>query len=311
MNCELAALAADQLGLKARDVCLSRIRTGKHNESCWVEAAGRRWVLRIAPADETGLLFYERRMMRQEPALHALIRERTTIPVAEIVAADFTRTKLDRDYLLMTALPGRPMSEARLGGAEVATVLRQTGEHLRQLHSITAEAFGYLGAHRPMEPQPTWTAAFELMWNKLVDDVVACGCYSGVEANGLRRALDRHRAVFDRDVAASLLHMDVWAQNILVDAQGRVTGLVDLDRALWGDPEIEFAVLDYCGISDPPFWDGYGAERDRSSEAETRRIFYLLYELQKYMPISVWRRRDPARAAAYKRECLRLAAALG
>jgi len=57
-------------------------------------------------------------------------------------------------------------------------------------------------------------------------------------------------------VPASLLHLDAWAQNILVDEAGNVTGLVDLDRALWGDPGIEFAVLDYCGISEPVFWRG-------------------------------------------------------
>ena len=75
----------------------------------------------------------------------------------------------------------------------------------------------------------------------------------------MRRLLDRHAEVFDRPVPASLLHMDVWAENILADERGRLTGLIDWDRACWGDPEIEFAVLDYCGISEPPFWEGYGA----------------------------------------------------
>ena len=84
------------------------------------------------------------------------------------------------------------------------------------------------------------------------------------------------RPLFDRPVPAALLHMDVWAQNILVDDGGRLTGLVDWDRALWGDPEIEFAVLDYCGISTPAFWQGYGRERDLSEPAQVRRVFYLL-----------------------------------
>lgn len=45
----------------------------------------------------------------------------------------------------------------------------------------------------------------------------------------------------------------VQQTNILIDNQGSVTGIVDFDRALWGDVEIEFAVLDYCGISEPAF----------------------------------------------------------
>jgi fructosamine-3-kinase len=104
--------------------------------------------------------------------------------------------------------------------------------------------------------------------------------------------------------------MDVWSQNILVDGAGNVTGLVDFDRALWGDVEIEFAVLDYCGISEPPFWEGYGAERDTSPAAMIRRQFYLLYEVQKYMPIRVWRRNNPAAAARYKQQSLAMAAQL-
>lgn len=91
------------------------------------------------------------------------------------------------------------------------------------------------------------------MWNRLLDDVEHCGGYEPDEALLMRRQLDRHRPVFDRPMAASLLHMDVWAQNILVGPDGRLTGLLDWDRALWGDPEIEFSVLDYCDRSAPPF----------------------------------------------------------
>jgi fructosamine-3-kinase len=256
--------------------------------------------------------------MRQEPQLHALVRAHTSIPVAAIVAHDFSRTRLDRDYLLLTALPGVPLSEAPpLPPAQLDGVLRQVGRYLRELHALTAptclgvEAYGYLGAHRPMEPQPTWAAAFGVMWNRLLDDVVASGCYTASEAQALRDLLVHHRAHFDRPVASCLLHMDVWSQNILVDAGGTVTGLVDFDRALWGDVEIEFAVLDYCAISAPAFWAGYGRPRDTSPSALIRRQFYLLYEVQKYMPIAVWRRKDRAEALRYKRRSLALAAQVG
>ena len=305
-------------GIAGDSLRLSPIRTGKHNSSYWVDSGGERFVLRVAPPDAAGFLFYERLMMRQEPALHALIRTTTAIPAAEIVAYDFGRTHIDRDYLLMTALPGTPLSEAwSLKPARQAHVLRQVGGYLRQLHALTApdhlgvEAYGYLGAHQPMEPQPTWFAAFRVMWNKLLDDVVACGSYTADEAQALRDLLDRHRSHFDRPVTPRLLHMDVWGQNILVDATGAVTGLVDFDRALWGDVEIEFAVLDYCGISEPAFWEGYGMRRDTSHAARIRGLFYLLYEVQKYMPIRVWRRNDPAGAEQYKQHSLALVAQLG
>jgi aminoglycoside phosphotransferase (APT) family kinase protein len=287
------------------------IPTGKHNTSYLVHGAGTELVLRISPPDDAGFLFYERRMMAQEPALHALLRAETQVPVAEILAYDDSRNLLDRDYLLMRRLPGRSLAEANLTRQQVDGVLEQVGGYLAQMHALVADRYGYLGAHRPMTPQPTWAEAFVVMWNKLLDDVVACGGYSPEEADAFRRLLVTYLPHFDRPVPASLLHMDIWSQNILVDDEGRVTGVVDLDRALWGDPEIEFAVLDYCGISEPAFWRGYsrrcGRDRDTSLSAQIRARFYLLYEVQKYIVIRIWRRNNPAQAREYKRQSLALA----
>jgi aminoglycoside phosphotransferase (APT) family kinase protein len=131
-----------------------------------------------------------------------------------------------------------------------------------------------------------------------------------IEKNALP-ASNRHLVCFDRPVWASLLHMDVWAQNLLVSAGGTLTGLLDWDRPLRGDPEIEFAVLDNCGISAPPFWEGYGAPRDESPAAEVRRRFYLLYEIQKYILIRRVRNHDPRAADAYRRRSLATAHSLG
>jgi fructosamine-3-kinase len=313
----LTEMVLTQINADPASLRFTPIPTGRHNTSYWVNSSLGRFVLRIAPYDDAGFLFYERHMIRQEPELHALIRSKTTIPIAEVVGYDFRRDRFDQDYLLMTALPGTPLSDASgLTYAQFQRSLRQVGKHLRQLHALTAreclgtEAYGYLGAHHPMEPQPTWAAAFHVMWNKLLDDIVACGSYTHEEAQAMRDLLDLYLEHFDRPVTPRLLHMDIWSQNILIDEAGNVTGLVDFDRALWGDVEIEFAVLDYCGISEPAFWEEYNTPRDESPSAMIRRQLYLLYEVQKYMPIRIWRRNDPAAAAHYKQHSLALAAQL-
>lgn len=310
----LTQLVLAHVDVDPRSLRFTPIRTGKHNASFWVKGDAGRFVLRISPADDAGFLFYECRMMRQEPQLHALIRAKTTLPVAEIVGYAFDRAQIDRDYLLMGALPGTPLSDVQgLARSRFERTLAEVGGYLRQLHTLTSqeclgvEAHGYLGAHRPMEPQATWQAAFSVMWDRLLDDVVACGVYGPEEARFMRGLLEQHQAAFDRPVVPRLLHMDVWSQNILIGDDGSVTGLVDFDRALWGDVEIEFAVLDYCGISEPAFWEGYGSRRDTSRQAMVRRQFYLLYELQKYMPIHVWRRDDVAGAMRYKQQSFALA----
>jgi aminoglycoside phosphotransferase (APT) family kinase protein len=303
----LAQLVQPHLPVNPARLTFEPIRTGKHNTSYYVDGAGDRLVLRISPPDDAGFLFYERRMMAQEPKLHALLRAQTTVPVAEILAYDDSRTLLDRDYLLMARLPGRPLTEARLTRRQLDGVFEQVGGYLAQMHTLVADRYGYLGDHRPMTPQATWSEAFKVMWIKLLNDIVACGAYTLDDAGTLRRLLDLYLPHFDRPVPASLLHMDVWSQNILVDGRGCVTGLVDLDRALWGDPEIEFAVLDYCGISRPAFWRGYGRPRDTSFPAQIRARFYTLYEVQKYIVIRIWRRNNPAEAMEYKRHAFALA----
>jgi aminoglycoside phosphotransferase (APT) family kinase protein len=302
----LARLVVSHLPVDPDRLVFEPIATGKHNTSYYVRGADEDLVLRISPPDDAGFLFYERRMMAQEPQIHALLRAETTVPVAEILAYDDSRTLLDRDYLLLERLPGQPLTDAGLAGAELEGVLEQVGVYLAEMHALVADRYGYLGLHRPMVPQATWIEAFAVMWDKLLSDVVACGGYSQEEADAMRRLLDVYRPHFDRHVPASLLHMDVWSQNILVDEAGRVTGLVDLDRALWGDPEIEYAVLDYCGISEPAFWRGYGQVRDISFSAQIRARFYMLYEVQKYIVIRLWRRNDPAQALEYKRRSFAL-----
>jgi len=306
----LVALVSKHIRVNKGNLHFELVPTGHFNTTYFVEGADRPLVLRIAPPDSAGFLFYEKRMMAQEPEIHAIIRQRTSVPIPEILVYDSSRSYIDRDYLIMERLPGVPLTHFPARSAQLNRILYRVGCYLRQIHSITADKYGYLGAHRCMDPQEDWASAFEIMWNKLVDDVVTVGYYDKSEEHFVRGLFDCYRSVFDRPVTSRLLHMDIWAQNILVDGDGEVTGIVDFDRALWGDKEIEFAVLDYCGISEPAFWEGYGMERDLSTEAQIRRIFYLAYEVQKYIVIRHLRHRDFSTARRYKDRSLLLLAQL-
>ena len=286
------------------DILFTPIKTGKFNTSYLVTAGDEKMVLRIAPPNDAMFVFYEREMMRQEPQLHALLRAETDVPVARIYAFDDSHAIIDRNFVLMERLPGRPLTD--MGHVNYDYVLQQLGNYLSQVHALHATQFGYLGAHKPMEPQRNWVDAFAIMWHKMIDDIANIGFYDADESKAMRRLLDQYLALFDRPLAACLLHMDIWHQNILVDREGAVTGVVDWDRALWGDPEIEFAVLDYCGVSEPAFWQGYGIERDTSPEAQIRQVFYLLYELQKYIVIRYGRSHNPGAAQQYKHQVLQI-----
>ena len=316
MENDLAALAraaAAHLETGADGLRLRRCATGKYNTTWFVEGADRPLVLRVAPPDiREQNLFYEHRMMRQEPGIHRAILEGGGAPVPEILAADFSRGLLDRDFLLMERMPGTPLSEATgIGRRELDRLLGELGQALRRVHGFHARRYGYLGEHEPAPAADNWTGAFTVIWDYLLTDISGCGGYSLAEADALRRLLDSHLDKFTRSEPSSLLHMDVWAQNIMTGPGGELLGLLDWDRALWGDVEIEFAVLDYCGISEPSFWEGYGGVRENDSNAQVRQAFYLLYELQKYIFIRRVRGGNPELAASYRRQSLQLAGQLG
>jgi aminoglycoside phosphotransferase (APT) family kinase protein len=304
-----AAELADRL-LGLGDCRAHRFGAGKFSEVFSVTQPLRReeYVLRVAPPDSLRQLFYEVRMMRQEPSIHRRLLAETKVPVPPILAADFTRSQIDRDFLVMPRLPGVPLSEAALSREGQARALRQWGHWVRQIHGLAAPEgqFGYLGEHHCMAPQPSWPMAFAVMYRKLLDDIVDCGIYDRPTADEAMILLEKNLPVFDACPKAHLCHGDLWVTNLLVDTDGEVTGVLDFDRACWGDVEWDLAIAEYCRIAREPFWEGYGVHRDtHSGEAAVRRFFYLLYEHQKYIVISMSQRRNsPTGARRYARESL-------
>ncbi len=285
-----------------------RFGAGKFSETFQVTGGGR-YVLRVAPPDSVLQLFYEYRMMRQEPGIHERLLAETSIPVPPIVAHDFSRTLIDRDYLVMPHLPGEALSRAQLAGAARQRAFSQWGACVAQIHTITdpANRFGYLGEHRCMEPQPTWLEAFVEMYRRELDDVAACGVYDRPTADAAMEMLEDNLGAFAGHCDTSrLLHGDLWVTNLLVAPDGEVTGVIDFDRACWGDVEWDLAIAEYCGVTRPAFWEGYGRRVEtHEGPAAVRRMFYLLYEHQKYVVISMSsRRNDPARARRYAAESL-------
>jgi len=247
-------------------------------------------------------------MMRQEPGIHKRLLKETDVPVPSILAVDFSRSLIDRDFLIMPRLLGQPLNTVSLNPAAGERAFREWGRYVGEIHRIFDfdNRFGYLGEHQCMEPQPSWPKAFRVMYRKELDDICSCGLYSRAQVNDALALLDDYLAVFQSCQTSRLCHGDLWVTNLLVRPDGEVTGLIDFDRACWGDIEWDIAIAEYCGVTKPAFWEGYGrVVNTHSGDAAIRRLFYLLYEHQKYIVISMSSRRDdPARARRYARECL-------
>ncbi len=281
---------------------------GKFSQTFAVQGPAGDYVLRVAPPDDLLQLFYEYRMMRQEPAIHARLLAETSVPVPPIVAHDFSRKLIDRDYLIMPTMGGGPLSDTSLDAAGQGKAHRQWGGYVAEIHSLTDAQgrFGYLGEHCCMEPQPTWARAFADMYRREMDDIVRCGVYDAATADMAKELLQENIDAFGSCQESHLLHGDLWVTNLMVAEDGTVTAVLDFDRACWGDIEWDLAIAEYCGVTRGDFWEGYGRQvQTHTGPAAVRRMFYLLYEHQKYIVISMsTRRNDPPRARNYAEQSL-------
>ncbi len=292
---------------KGKTYKLKKIPTGKFNDSFFVYTNGEQFVLRLAPPLETEVLFYEKQMMRREPGIHKLVKKHTSVPIPEILEYDFTGSIVKRDWLLMERLPGKPLSESFLSGEKMERLFFQLGKAVREFHSITNQWYGYPRGSNTGPEEKNWFEAFKNMWSRLLRDIERTGIYRKNTVKRLENLLMEKKKAFNNNSPPSLLHMDIWSQNILVDNQGNLTGLLDWDRGLWGDPEIEFSVLEYCGTSPPPFWRGYKNPPHKDTYYQIRALFYLLYEHQKYIFIRSVRGKNIPLAQHYARESLEIA----
>ncbi|MNC32757.1 Phosphotransferase enzyme family protein [compost metagenome] len=93
--------------------------------------------------------------------------------------------------------------------------------------------------------------------------------------------LDKHRAALEEVTIPRLVHWDLWDGNLFI-GDGRITGIIDCERALWGDPLMEYYFRDMAG-QPPAFMEGYGLTHLTESELERVKLYDLYLALILYI----------------------------
>lgn len=247
--------------------------------------SSKQFVLRLAPPDNQPKLFYEKNMMHSEPILHELVRQNTDVPIPIIYYYDFSRKTIDRDYLITEYIPGDNGDFSH----------RKLGEYVKQIHNIKGNFFGY--PERELDEMENWRKTFRCYSRLIFEDCLKANSITSEEFSFFSKTYDEYYGIIENK-DASLLHLDLWSSNILTQ-NGKITGILDFDRGMFGDVELEFAVLDTYGYSTPEFFEGYGAKRPKSREARIRRDLYYVYEIIKYAFIRLARGKSRSIARNY------------
>jgi aminoglycoside phosphotransferase (APT) family kinase protein len=250
---------------------------------------GRDVVLKAGPPPGTPLLRYETGIVAAEADYYRRVRAAAPgVPVPEVLAAG-------DDWVLVTHLPGLPLTD--VGGDAADAVRHQVGAALARIHQVTGPRYGYPA---PRTGAATWPAAFAAIVDDLLDDAVTWGVALPVPAALIRDTVARHAGLLAAVDRPALLHVDLWDGNVLAEGD-RLTGLVDGERHLYGDPLLDLvSPALFRRIEDEPahpLLRGYAEAAGRALGLDRRRL--ALYRAHLYLLMLV---EMPSRGMAADRD---------
>jgi Ser/Thr protein kinase RdoA (MazF antagonist) len=271
------AIVTHQFGNQRRLVAFEELKEGYFNAAARLELDdGLRVVLKAAPPPGMPILRYERDILRVEVESLRLVGAQTGVPVPQVLAYDPSRRLLESEYFLMECLPGTPFHKLRpVCSAEQQEVVElEMGRLAREIGSLHGSAFGYFA--QPTPAGVSWRECFAGMLQGVLQDGEVAGVGLPMTYAEMYGLLEAHFGVLETVTIPQLVHWDLWDGNVFVDpATYAITGLIDFERALWGDPLMEaiFRVPEPRGA----YARGYGGELLGAPGATLRRSLYNVY----------------------------------
>lgn len=227
--------------------------------------------------------------MRKEVLVARLLEGRTGVPVPRILLTDDSRSLLDLDFLVMNRLEGETViaREPGLDAADTQAIYGQMGRALREIHAVTMEAFGYIGPGGIVTPFATNRAYMLSQFERKLGGFAELGGRPAL-AEQLSTYLKHSAGLLEGCAEPHLCHYDFHTGNLLAASRGgrlQLTGIVDLENAIAGDPLMDLAkTLSYSVRDDATkragLFEGYGPIERPNWEATLRLYqFYGAIEL--------------------------------
>jgi aminoglycoside phosphotransferase (APT) family kinase protein len=241
-------------------------------------------ILRVAPASQN-VAWDEQWLMRKEHAIQPYFA-----PVAHLmpktILADFTHQLIDHDYLFQTFIEGERWDDIhdQLTPDEETALWSEFGRLLKTIHSVQGESFGW---PHPGQQFPKWSVALSNRMEQIQGQVQL----HGLELAVLSHILDivrAHPQSLDEITRPSLLHGNLWLFNILIrrtEGSAQIVGLLDADRAWWGDPAADWTMFILANAPDEPqikrvhgiFWKAYGKPENSPGQHFRKQVYEAMH----------------------------------
>jgi aminoglycoside phosphotransferase (APT) family kinase protein len=271
----MTARAFNGMALAAGEEAVTELKEGWFNASYnLLLANGREVILKIAPPPEAEILQYEKNIMATEVAVMRLVRQNPGIPVPEIYFYDSAHDLCDSDYFFMEKIYGDNLQHvmADLSPETRTAIELRTGEIIRQVNTFPGTYFGLDG--NPDLRANTWKEAFFKLVEAVLEDAARKEAVFDYSYDELRATIQKHIPALDEITSSCLVHWDAWNPNFFVK-DGKVTGLIDFERAMWAEPLMEAQFRSFGGGVNNAM-RGYGKTSFTPAE-EQRNYLYSLH----------------------------------
>ncbi|KTD88053.1 phosphotransferase family protein [Paenibacillus etheri] len=238
---------------------------------------GRAMILKIAPTDETDTLSYEHDIMAAEVAAMRLMKSKGTVPVPEVYAYDYSKKMISSEFFFMEKIIGRPYNEIKeeLSPQQRSEIEEELGRYSRIINEIQGEHFGLLSTSTQVKGT-SWRETFKHLIMDLLEDARRLKVEMPIPLETVEAEIISRLYVMDVVTEPRLVHWDLWDGNVFV-REGRIVALIDWERALWGDPLMEY-YFRYIENSEH-YCRGYGNSFDSPNECARKKLYDLYIDL--------------------------------
>lgn len=288
------ALSQSQIAQVCQSYLGSALVSSQENNEGWFNtlhmlklADGRRVVLKLAPNPAFQAMRYEQGILQTELGVHRFLHSKGCL-VPEILAQSLQGDVLGVPWFIMEHLEGITLGAYKKDSprdfheAPDRAVARQTA----QINALTGTQFGRWGSCAKIanalvssDPQQSadssvsssWATSFTAMVADLIADAHDKNVDLGPQGTSIPALIASRRSALDQVSQPRLVLWDLHDGNVMVHmgsnkgalplAAPVLSGFLDTDRALWGDPLMEFYFRDLAQT--PPWW----AEEYRSTWA--------------------------------------------
>lgn len=254
---------------------VEEFKDGWFNSIYSIELQDRREiVLKISPPQKVKILRYEKNIMKAEVEVLRLLKAKGKVPVPDVFFYDISRTLIDNDYFFMEKVIGQPFNKikASFSEKEKENIEIELGAYNSLINDIKGKKFGYFA--QPDTNVRSWSEAFFNMVKDILQDGEEYNVKLPIEYEEMKELIKNRFELLDKVTEPSLTHWDLHDGNVLVN-ESRITGIIDCDRAIWGDPLIEVYFGNFSDRTN--FCKGYGTQMLNTEEEKCRRAIYNVY----------------------------------